>query len=1137
MAIAYKYKTELIPKQSIFYCSKRWCDRTFTTQFNCLHHEKTCFTTESTKMCNICQRTFSRRTHLKRHMKTHRSRSKYKCIKCQNSFQRKDQYEVHVSNCININENPGIIPTECGDLTLTLIKDDKSYLSTISSMDCESISSVVTNNMTILHGTDESFPIDVTLTHSNSLEIDASSSSIVVSNDIADNNTTEISKSCIQSNEGSKTCNVCNKSFTRRTNLRRHLMTHHIKVEYKCDKCQISYQSKDIFDIHVSTCGITSSIPGRSSDADDNASNDGITSYNYENLSPMVVNDYASNDDITSCDFGNLPSMVIDDIKVSHSSNILSSHSKSPEIDSTTTPSNNNIVPNSITDDNSTETSNLYIQCTTGSKTCNLCNKSFTRRTNLRRHLMTHRIKDEYKCNKCQMSYQRKDIFDIHVSTCGNASSISGRGFYPDDDTNFSSMVVNDCAKNDSTNSYDYGSLPSMVVNDNTGHIPSGTIGNSNLPSDIAVVHSSVTLTHGNYLEDNSTIPSAVDAIKQINPDNVITKTSKQSSVPKKRMCNVCKKTFTRNTNFRRHLMARKCKSQYKCKICQKVYQSKIIFDSHVERCINVESNDVLSSYDYENAQPILVNDVSNKLVSFVEFENLPTMLINENTNCIPIVIPSDYVNMESTLINANANNNLIINTDFETLPSMRSNNITLPCDVENLHSTDVKSLLEINMTNTASSDSNVLNPIGPDINNMNTSDVDLWRPKKEPKTCNICEKSFSRATNLRRHLMTHNNGDDCKPDSYGMKDEFDDHISNGNVNNNNIIHSTDDVASSLFNYAGVNATNPLLPDVASSLFNYAGVNATNPLLPDVASSLFNYAGVNATNPLLPDVASSLFNYAGVNATNPLLPDVEPYIKRIKATRTCNICKKVFSRTTTLKRHMITHQNKPNFKCDKCQNSYQRKATYLAHLPKCNFIPENPEINTSDCKTLLLPIIINDNDGNNSAMNSSDYKKQPVKGVDIPKLYDAPINNTLSPSDSLVANSPPPATTTSPADVTNNIAKNESNKTANTMNQSKIGTRTCNICKKIFSRSTTLRRHMLIHQNKPNYKCNRCQNCYRRKDTYISHLSKCKSITENPVENISEYGSLPQVIINGDGCKNLINTTDNNKKSTIKWNR
>ena len=88
-------------------------------------------------------------------------------------------------------------------------------------------------------------------------------------------------------------------------------------------------------------------------------------------------------------------------------------------------------------------------------------------------------------------------------------------------------------------------------------------------------------------------------------------------------------------------------------------------------------------------------------------------------------------------------------------------------------------------------------------------------------------------------------------------------------------------------------------------------------------------------------------------------------------------------------------------------------------------------------------------------------------------------------------------------------------------------TTTCAVCLKTFSRTTTLKRHMLIHENKANYKCNKCQNYFQRRDTYLSHLSICCDIIDNPVRNISDYESVTQIVINTNDIKNeIIDSSD-----------
>ena len=46
-------------------------------------------------------------------------------------------------------------------------------------------------------------------------------------------------------------CNICNKSLSTSSHLRRHVITTHEKLKYKCDICQKGYVEKRSVDIHI----------------------------------------------------------------------------------------------------------------------------------------------------------------------------------------------------------------------------------------------------------------------------------------------------------------------------------------------------------------------------------------------------------------------------------------------------------------------------------------------------------------------------------------------------------------------------------------------------------------------------------------------------------------------------------------------------------------------------------------------------------------------------------------------------------------------------------------------------------------------------------------------------------------------
>ena len=46
-------------------------------------------------------------------------------------------------------------------------------------------------------------------------------------------------------------CSTCNSSFTKRTNLKRHIRSNHMSVRYTCDLCNDQYKRKDYLSRHM----------------------------------------------------------------------------------------------------------------------------------------------------------------------------------------------------------------------------------------------------------------------------------------------------------------------------------------------------------------------------------------------------------------------------------------------------------------------------------------------------------------------------------------------------------------------------------------------------------------------------------------------------------------------------------------------------------------------------------------------------------------------------------------------------------------------------------------------------------------------------------------------------------------------
>lgn len=73
-------------------------------------------------------------------------------------------------------------------------------------------------------------------------------------------------------------------------------------------------------------------------------------------------------------------------------------------------------------------------------------------------------------------------------------------------------------------------------------------------------------------------------------------------------------------------------------------------------------------------------------------------------------------------------------------------------------------------------------------------------------------------------------------------------------------------------------------------------------------------------------------------------PDPLPIIQPKSSKKSCNQCDKSFSRTSDLKRHVLSYHEGRKFPCSQCGQIYSRKATMLEHLRSVHRGAEhNPE--------------------------------------------------------------------------------------------------------------------------------------------------------------------------------------------------
>ncbi|XP_044756622.1 zinc finger protein 28-like [Coccinella septempunctata] len=209
------------------------------------------------------------------------------------------------------------------------------------------------------------------------------------------------------------TCKVCFKSFSRNTNLSKHMRIHSGHKLFSCKKCHKKFLSKadlgkhSVYHSKVKTkkaqiskknsqkSSTTQAVNGEDIDAEiNNVNNDAGNENHSEN---MVI----SIDPFTQDTFQDE-----DDDQMSTSSRISDHNADYEQIVSTSQQEN---YYSNDAQENSTQSS------PSRPFVCSTCKKSFMRKRELDRHILTHTGMKPFKCTRCDKSFGRKDKLVRHM--------------------------------------------------------------------------------------------------------------------------------------------------------------------------------------------------------------------------------------------------------------------------------------------------------------------------------------------------------------------------------------------------------------------------------------------------------------------------------------------------------------------------------------------------------------------------------------------------------------------------------------------------------------------------------------------------------------------------------------------------
>ena len=322
-------------------------------------------------------------------------------------------------------------------------------------------------------------------------------------------------KMLITLKDGSKKCHICGKVFNDSTRIKRHLLSHSDKKPYKCNLCGWGFHQKTNMERHL---------------ASHTSEGEGHPCYH--------CNSWFTTKSVLSLH-----------LREAHGgrANVKPKVEEEAEQDLKPSPS-----PAPEKDQRVKAESDLAEDCDMSHLTCNICGKTFVKKTNLKHHLMLHRGEKPWKCHICGWRFVQKCNLKKHIET-------HNTGMYkcPHCDIKFASKGA--------VNGHLSLAHSNLTPSGPTGPNPPEEEEEAEIPEPEGILKRMMTGEGGGQYQAGSIVitPKTVPNIPQLSPPRVEISPSRTYVCPK------CPKLFTSKKEFESHVLVHNSGlKKYACPVC-----------------------------------------------------------------------------------------------------------------------------------------------------------------------------------------------------------------------------------------------------------------------------------------------------------------------------------------------------------------------------------------------------------------------------------------------------------------------------------------------------------------------------------------------------------------------------------------